>query len=81
MAFFDSPSAHNRRIVLWTSLEPGDNVLLRMHGFVHHRGTVDDRTEDGSTIWVVDRIGDRRLFHIEDEYELDLAPASGPFRR
>jgi hypothetical protein len=34
---------------------------------------VDDRTADGQTIWVIDRIGERRLFHIDDDYDLLVA--------
>ncbi|UVJ39897.1 hypothetical protein [Arthrobacter sp. CJ23] len=55
---------------MWTSLQPGDIVTLYRRGVRCHRGTVDEQTEDGRTIWVIDGIGDRRLFHIEDGYEL-----------
>ncbi|MDQ0821397.1 hypothetical protein QFZ79_003773 [Arthrobacter sp. V4I6] len=55
---------------MWTSLERGDVVTLSLKGVECHKGSVDDRTDDGRTIWVIDRIGDRRLFHIEDDYEL-----------
>jgi hypothetical protein len=55
---------------MWTSLQRGDFVTLLRHGVQAHKGSIDDRTEDGRTIWVTDGIGDRRLFHIEDEYEL-----------
>ncbi|MDR6508981.1 hypothetical protein J2805_004709 [Arthrobacter oryzae] len=34
---------------------------------------MDDRTADGQMIWVVDHIGDRRLFHIDDDYDLSEA--------
>jgi hypothetical protein len=60
----------SRRSSMWTSLQRGDFVTLLRHGVETHRGSIDDRTEDGRTIWVRDGIGDRRLFHIEDEYEL-----------
>lgn len=65
-----SRSALSRRVSLWNSLEPGNEVSLTLQGFEYYRGTVDDRTEDGRTVWVIDRIGDRRLFHIEDDYDL-----------
>ncbi|BAS18544.1 hypothetical protein AHiyo8_pI68480 (plasmid) [Arthrobacter sp. Hiyo8] len=55
---------------IWTSLEPGDVVTLSLQGYEHHRGTVDDRTADGRTIWVIDRLEGRRLFHIDDGYDL-----------
>jgi len=66
-------SAQSRRISLWNSLEAGDVVSLSLRGFEYHRGTVDDRTADGQTIWVIDRIGERRLFHIDDDYDLLVA--------
>lgn len=55
---------------MWTSLQCGDIVTLHRHGVQCHKGTIDARTEDGQMIWVIDGIGDRRLFHIEDDYEL-----------
>ena len=60
----------SRRSSKWKSLQRGDFVTLLRHGVENHKGCIDDRTEDGRTIWVTDGIGDRRLFHIEDEYEL-----------
>jgi len=65
-----SRNALSRRVSLWNTLERGDVVSLSLRGFECYRGTVDDRTADGRTIWVIDRIGDRRLFHIDDEYDL-----------
>ena len=64
--------AKSNRLSLWSSLEQGDEVVLALQGLHYHTGVVDDRTTDGRTIWVVDAIGDRRLFHIDDEYELFL---------
>jgi hypothetical protein len=60
----------NRRVSTWVSLERGDLVTLSRRGVECHSGSIDDRSDDGRTIWVVDRIGDRRLFHIEDDYDL-----------
>lgn len=71
-----SRSALSRRVSIWNSLERGDEVSLTQRGFEYYRGTVDDRTADGRTIWVIDRIGDRRLFHIDDEYDLLVAAQS-----
>ncbi|WP_426301977.1 hypothetical protein [Arthrobacter sp. R-11] len=58
---------------LWKSLERGDLVILSQDGVPCHHGSIDDRTEDGHTIWVIDDIGHRRLFHIEDDYDLMIA--------
>lgn len=64
--------ARSVRESTWKSLEPGDLVTLGRQGLEHYSGRVDDRTDDGRTIWVIDRIGDRRLFHIDDDYDLSL---------
>ena len=61
---------HSSHTSLWKSLEQGDLVILSREGVPCHRGEIDDRTEDGQAIWVTDDIGHRRLFHIEDDYEL-----------
>jgi len=68
-----SGSIRGQRRTLWNSLGHGDEVSLALRGLEHYRGIVDDRTADGRTIWVVDSIGDRRLFHIDDDYELTVA--------
>jgi hypothetical protein len=68
-----------KQVSMWTSLQRGDVVTLNRHGVRCHQGTIDERTDDGQMIWVIDGLGDRRLFHIEDDYELlitDVAYAS-----
>ncbi|WP_139025159.1 hypothetical protein [Paenarthrobacter nitroguajacolicus] len=71
-----SSSAMSRRTSLWNSLNRGDRVTVTLGGFEYHSGSVDDRTADGRTIWVIDRIGERKLIHIDDETELFIAPGS-----
>jgi hypothetical protein len=66
----------SRRAATWSALELGDTVNLNRNGVECHRGVVEDRTEDGKTIWVIDKIGHRRMFHIEDEYDL-MIPSAG----
>ncbi|MCA4131664.1 hypothetical protein [Arthrobacter sp. M4] len=61
------------RTSLWTSLQRGDVVTVLQKGVQCHKGTIDERSEDGHVIWVTDGIGDRRLFHIEDDYDLLIA--------
>ena len=68
----ETRAARSVREATWTSLEPGDLVTLGRQGFEHYSGRVDDRTADGRTIWVIDRIGERRLFHIDDDYDLSM---------
>ncbi|MEV7573299.1 hypothetical protein AB0P28_09400 [Pseudarthrobacter sp. NPDC089323] len=73
---FETRAARSLRESMWSSLEPGDLVTLGRQGYEHYSGRVDERTADGRTIWVIDRIGDRRLFHIDDDYELSMGITS-----
>lgn len=65
----------SRRATAWKALQRGDVVNLTQGGVECHRGLVDDRTEDGRTIWVIDTIGHRRMFHLEDDYDLMVQTA------
>jgi hypothetical protein len=60
----------SRRVSKWMSLQRGDVITLSRLGVECHRGSIEERTEDGRMIWVTDQIGDRRLFHVEDDYDL-----------
>lgn len=75
-SFAAASSTMSRRASLWNSLNRGDAVTVTLRGFEYHSGSVDDRTDDGRTIWVVDRIGERKLIHIDDDTELSTAPGS-----
>lgn len=57
----------------WMSLLPGDNIALFESGNRVCNGFIDDRTDDGTVIWVVDVIGGRRLFHIDDRYDFEVS--------
>nr|QKY82454.1 hypothetical protein [Arthrobacter sp. IN13] len=57
----------------WTSLLPGDIITLLDSGNRVCDGFVDDRTDDGTVIWVVDVIGGRRLFHIDDGVDFEVS--------
>ena len=63
---------------MWNTLEQGDIVTLSQQGVPRHKGSIDDRTEDGRTIWVTDELGHRRLFHIEDDYDLTISHTPFP---
>ena len=65
----------SRRAATWKALQRGDVVNLNRHGVECHKGFVEDRTEDGKTIWVIDKIGHRRMFHIDDDYDLMVPSA------
>lgn len=73
---FETRAARSLRETMWSSLEPGDLVALGRQGFEHYSGRVDERTTDGRIIWVIDSIGDRRLFHIDDDYDLSMGITS-----
>lgn len=51
----------------WASLEPGDFVEVSPGGTFLYAAYVDDRSDDGELIWVVeDGTGCRRLFVRDD---------------
>lgn len=56
----------------WDDVLVGDKVQLLVNGRPQYVGLVDDRTADGDIIWVHDPVDGRRLFHIQDGYELQL---------
>lgn len=56
----------------WDNVQVGDKVQLVGSGHPKYVGLVDARTADGDIIWVHDRVDGRRLFHIQDGYELQL---------
>ncbi|MET3143868.1 UNVERIFIED_ORG: hypothetical protein ABIB19_003595 [Arthrobacter sp. UYEF10] len=57
----------------WDDVQVGDKVQLVGSGRPQYVGLVDARTADGDIIWVHDPVDGRRLFHIHDGYELQLA--------
>jgi hypothetical protein len=57
----------------WDDVQVGDRVQLGSSGRTEYVGEVDARTADGDIIWVQDPVGGRRLFHIHDGFELQLA--------
>ena len=57
----------------WDDVQVGDKVQLLGNGRPEYVGLVDARTADGDIIWVHDPLEGRRLFHIQDGYELQLA--------
>lgn len=51
----------NLRTSLCMSLLEGDLITLYETGTTVCAGYVDDRTKDGTVIWVIDNVGSRRL--------------------
>lgn len=50
---------------IWTSLCPGDVVVLRLSEN-EHIGTIETKTSDGLIIWIRDTLNDRKLFHFRE---------------
>lgn len=55
----------------WGLLEEGHDVVLE-NGNHRFAGKVDALSLDRKIIWVTSRVGERRLFHVADGYELSL---------
>jgi len=53
----------------WGRLEEGHDVVLE-HGNHRFAGKVDALTIDRNIIWVTSNLGERRLFHSSDGYEV-----------
>jgi hypothetical protein len=60
----------SNRIRRWDQVSPGDTVEVCMDGRYVQRGNVDLTSADGDLVWVIVSIGERRLFHKDDGYEL-----------
>jgi len=54
----------------WENVAKSDRVEVTLGGGVVQMGVVDDCTPDGSCVWVRDSLGDRRLLHRHDGYDL-----------
>lgn len=61
----------------WGLLEEGHNVVLE-NGNHCFSGTVDALSFDRNIIWVTSWVGERRLFHADDGYEVFLQQTSLP---
>jgi hypothetical protein len=55
----------------WELLEEGNDVVLE-NGNHRFAGKVDALSVDRNIIWVTSCIGERRLFHVADGYEVVL---------
>lgn len=58
------------RGVLWANVGPEDSVELCLDGIRVHHGSVDLASANGDVVWVFVSLGERRLFHKDDGYEL-----------
>ncbi|MDR6988230.1 hypothetical protein J2Y66_002734 [Paenarthrobacter nitroguajacolicus] len=55
---------------MWASVVIGAQVTMTKRGHNPFRGTVDDRTADGTILWIRSRTGIRKLFHTGDGFQL-----------
>ena len=54
----------------WRTAKRGDYVALWKGATLFQAGTIEDRTADGTIIWIRDDLGYRRAFHIAEGLEL-----------
>lgn len=59
----------------WDDVEIGDRVELKKNGAQNFEGVVDARTADGGVVWVIAPPEHRRLFHMDDGYDLKAQTA------
>lgn len=67
----EQTAAWGPAVAVWERTEVGDPVRLQGPGLPPLDGHVEDRTPEGDVVWVV-RVGERRLFHRADGYNLTV---------
>lgn len=53
-------------LLIWTSLSPGDRVVIKGSNSRQHVGTVLTGTKDGLVIWIRTDLNERKMFHFHD---------------
>lgn len=61
----------------WPDVKPPERVAVSLDGYVLYEGFVDERTEDGTVIWVQSGDGYRRLLHLTDGIHLSKLETEG----
>jgi hypothetical protein len=54
----------------WDIVERRDVVEVSFNGKFVQMGIVDEFSLDGDFVWLLDPLGERRLFHAHDGYDL-----------
>ena len=54
----------------WEDVARWDVVEVKANGTLVQKGVVDERSSDGAFVWLVDSIGERKLLHKHDGYQL-----------
>jgi hypothetical protein len=55
----------------WDKVARRDVVEVSFDGKFVQTGIVDECTSDGDFVWLLDSLGERRLFHEHDGYNLE----------
>lgn len=50
---YEKPLPKSGEARLWRTLNDGDRVEMILHGNYSRTGTIDERTPDGTTVWVI----------------------------
>lgn len=50
---YEKPLPKSGEARLWRMLNGGDRVEMILHGNYSRTGTIDERTSDGTTVWVI----------------------------
>ena len=61
------------RAKTWSAAGIGTPVTLTKDDYYPFTGILDNKTAEGSVIWVLSRTGIRKLFHIADGFDLTSA--------
>lgn len=54
----------------WPEISRNDLVSVSRGGHVLYEGLVDDRSDDGTVVWILPKNGYRQLLHIDDGFQL-----------
>lgn len=54
----------------WDHVSPGEKVEIMLDGMVVQHGQVDLTSAGGDVVWILVSLGERRLFHKDDGFEL-----------
>lgn len=59
----------------WPDMRRNELVSVSRDGHVLYEGLVDDRTDDGTVVWILPKNGYRLLLHIADGFQLSKVRA------
>ncbi|NUU33086.1 hypothetical protein [Arthrobacter sp. C9C5] len=59
----------------WPEMSLNDVVSVSRDGHILYEGVVEDRTDDGTIVWILRKNGYRQLLHIDDGFHLSEVQA------